>query len=299
MIMMTRMLMATALLLFLIQCQQDVEQERLVTSEEFGEYWYQGKAEVASYDLTESRYGQQRDGHAVLIFVTEPFHRELQVKLDDPAGAGEDKVTVMKLNMMKKFITGIYPYSMMLSVFSPADTQSPPSPLKFTMSAQEWCGQVFAQMNRVDNAYRLREFSYFQSEGDHDRSLDIRITEDEIWNRIRLDPSSLPQGDIRIYPGLFYTRLQHKQMVAEDAQASIRRDGSENVYQVEFANGRTITWRFDAAFPHIIRFWEERFPGRGGNEQVTTARLKNKLMIPYWQYNRREDIIWRDSLGIE
>ena len=39
----------------------------------FGDYWYQGKAELASYDLNQSRYGEIRNGHAVLIFLTEDF----------------------------------------------------------------------------------------------------------------------------------------------------------------------------------------------------------------------------------
>ena len=36
--------------------------------EEFNAYWYAGKAEITSYSLQQARYGELRDGHAVLIF---------------------------------------------------------------------------------------------------------------------------------------------------------------------------------------------------------------------------------------
>ncbi|MDP7238046.1 MAG: hypothetical protein QGI34_15090, partial [Candidatus Latescibacteria bacterium] len=39
----------------------------------FGDYWYQGKAEITSYTLKQARYGEIHDGHVVLIFVTEDF----------------------------------------------------------------------------------------------------------------------------------------------------------------------------------------------------------------------------------
>ena len=40
---------------------------------QFKEYWYQGKAEITSYDLEQARYGELHKGHAVLVFVTEEF----------------------------------------------------------------------------------------------------------------------------------------------------------------------------------------------------------------------------------
>ena len=63
--------------------------------------------------------------------------------------------------------TGIYPYSLMTSVFSPVDTEGVQFPEKITMSTQEWCGHVFTQMNLKWNGYRTRSFSYF--EGEHDQ----------------------------------------------------------------------------------------------------------------------------------
>ncbi len=39
--------------------------------------------------------------------------------MDNPSKSWEDRVPVLKLNFSKKFNTGIYPYSMMSSVFMP------------------------------------------------------------------------------------------------------------------------------------------------------------------------------------
>jgi len=44
-------------------------------AEEFGAYWYQGKAELTSYTLEQARYGEVHPGEAVLVFVTEDFSK--------------------------------------------------------------------------------------------------------------------------------------------------------------------------------------------------------------------------------
>ena len=60
-------------------------------------YWNQGKAELTSFELQQARYGELHPGSAVLIFVTEPFSKTKQVKLDDPRRAPDDAVEVLKL----------------------------------------------------------------------------------------------------------------------------------------------------------------------------------------------------------
>ena len=158
----------------------------------FKDYWYAGKAEVNAYNLDQSRYGENRPGKAMLIFVTEGFSKSKQVKLDHPEAAGDDKVTVMKLNYTKNFVTGIYPYSMMLSAFTPVSRNQYPNTLKVTMSSQEWCGQVFSQMNLAGNQYEVTGYSYFEQEGDNHFKFDKTLLEDELFNLIRLDPGHIP-----------------------------------------------------------------------------------------------------------
>lgn len=108
------------------------------STKEFNNYWYSGKAELNSYELKQSRYGEIRNGEALLIFVTEPFSLNKQVKLDNPRDAGSDQVSVMKLNAVRKFPTGIYDYTISSSTFTPINSKKHPHTLKSNTSIQEW-----------------------------------------------------------------------------------------------------------------------------------------------------------------
>jgi hypothetical protein len=70
--------------------------------DEFADYWYSGEGEISSYTLDIFRYGEKRRGTAVNVFVTEDFSAADQVKLDDPSAAGDDRVSVLKLNQLYK-----------------------------------------------------------------------------------------------------------------------------------------------------------------------------------------------------
>ena len=85
---------------------------------QFKDYWYNGEAEISSFQLKQARYGELREGSASMIFVTEQFSKKNWSKPNSPL---EKDPRVLKLNFTKKFITGIYPYSMMTSSFFPID----------------------------------------------------------------------------------------------------------------------------------------------------------------------------------
>ncbi len=92
---MKNLLLLPFLLILFQACAQKTdkpsqEKVNLMLYEQFGDYWYQGKAELTSYDLEQVRYGEKREGEAVLIFVTEDFSKSKQVKLDNPNQAGDD-----------------------------------------------------------------------------------------------------------------------------------------------------------------------------------------------------------------
>lgn len=272
-------------------------------NDKFKNYWYQGKAEISSYKLQQSRYGEIHEGHAVLVFVTEDFSREKQVKLDDPSLASSDRISVLKLNFIKKFNTGIYPYSMMQSIFTPVNILNFPHSLKTTMSSQEWCGHVFAQLNLDKDQYRMEEFSYFESEGDKKTSLDLVILEDELWNRIRLDPENLPQGKLELIPSLFFTRLAHKSEVPQQANLELK-ENKLNVmeYTIEYPKlERSLTISFNKEFPHQILGWEETYRSlrfAGGKKMTTKASLQKTLLSPYWRQNKNIHRSLRDSLDL-
>ncbi|MBL7873147.1 MAG: hypothetical protein JNM78_16130 [Cyclobacteriaceae bacterium] len=264
----------------------------------FKEYWYAGKAEVNSYSLIQSRYGENREGKAVLIFVTEDFSKNKQVKIDDPKKNPSDKISVLKMNFTKSFVTGIYPYSMMLSAFTPINLNQSPHTLKLSMSIQEWCGQVYAQVNLKNKQYLIAENSYFESEGDRDFTLAATLLEDELWNLVRLQPESLPIGKINIIPGLFYTRLNHEALTSEVA-ICMKEERDEVVhYQITYPDqNRSLTILFQNIFPHTIQGWVETFQ-QNGKTYTTSAVLDKQLITDYWNRNKNEFLYLRDSLNL-
>ena len=269
------------------------------TSAEWNAYWYKGTAELTSYDLIQSRYGELHKGTVVNIFVTEDFSKEKQVKLDDPSKAGADKLPVLKLNQSVKFVTGIYPYSLMLSTFQPVDLNNYPHPVKITGSMQEWCGMAYYQMNNRNNKYNIEQRSYFEHEGDNNITRDIALTEDELWTIIRMDPNKLPTGDQTILPGALYLRLSHKPLETVQAKMSLKENNGIYSYSVEMPSlNRTLIIHFEKAFPYAITGWEDTFPGIDGKVLTTTA-VKNKTMnIDYWRTHTNADRELRTELGI-
>ncbi|WP_372945111.1 septum formation inhibitor Maf [Muriicola sp.] len=262
----------------------------------FKNYWYAGEAEITSYELEQARYGQLHPGKAVLIFVTEPFNPEKQVKADL---SSPSNVSVLKLNATKNFLTGIYPYSVMSSTFYPvADNQHA---IKVSSSIQEWCGQVFTQLNNREQ-FEVRSFSYFESEGDQELQLDKAPLENEIWTQIRIRPESLPTGEISMVPSLEYLRLMHNPIRAYRAVGELEQKQGFYTYNLSYPElERELRIRFTDVFPYTIESWEETYPsGFGPSAQVLTtkARKINSLKTPYWQQNGNEDVSLRDILGI-
>jgi len=265
-------------------------------SHQFHEYWHAGKAEVNSYSLTQWRYGESRSGKAVMIFVTEDMSRKLQVKLDDPSRG--NKINVMKLNYTKNFITGIYPYSLMLSVFTPVYRDKEPRTLKAVMSSQEWCGQVYTQVNLRGNRYAVKSHSYFEQEADEQFSFREALLEDELWNIIRLDHDHLPVGEFDAVPGLFHTRLNHVDLKVRSAVGEKSETDSAFVYAVNFPReDRRVVIRYEKTFPFKILGWEETWTEKGKHVQ-TAATLDKTLFTDYWTKNRNEFRYLRDSLNL-
>jgi hypothetical protein len=267
--------------------------------EGWDEYWYAGNAEITSYDLKQSRYGEERSGHAVLVFVTEPFSESKQVKLDYPDKNKADNVSVLKLNMTKKFLTGIYPYSLMQSVFTPVSINNYPHTLKTSMSGQEWCGQVYQQLNLQEARYRVNQYSYFESEGDSSYLVPGVFLEDEIWTRIRINPAMLPTGNIEMLPGSFFTRLLHEKLSPRKVLCSLDTTDDElSVYTVKYTEGeRLLRIYFESDFPYTIVSWVEEMVNPYGNDkQTTSASIIRSIKTPYWNKNSVKDTVLRDSL---
>jgi hypothetical protein len=276
-------------------CDDTVKKSTPTDHGPFGEYWYQGKGEVNTYFLEQERYKEIRKGEAVMVFVTEDFSMKKQVKLDYPEQAGADKVTVMKNNALRRFQTGIYDYSLMESVFTPVDITHFPHSLKADASVQDWCGQVFTQLNLKGSGYEVNSYSYFEKEGDQHFRTENALLEDELFNLIRINPEKLPVGEVTILPSLFYTRLHHQPLKPQSAKLTIEDIGLQRVCILRYSSmNRTLKITFQKDFPYRINAWEED----NGDGFITRAKLNKSIQTAYWEKNSHQYDSWRDTLGL-
>lgn len=271
----------------------EYNQSAQTLSKEFKDYWYAGKAEITSYKLKQARYGEIRNGKSVLVFVTEDFLPEKQVKANN---SNEYNIPVLKLNATKNFNTGIYPYSIMQSTFYPVANNK--HALKVSSSIQEWCGHVYTQLNNRDT-FEIKSHSYFQGEADQSFKLDKTWTENELWNKLRIDPKRLPQGEIEIIPSLEYLNLRHKSKKAYKAYATLE-NGS---YTLSYSKlNRILKIDFKTEFPYVIQGWEETTTSGFGDsaETLTTkASLLKTIKSSYWNKNTNSDEVLRQTLELE
>ncbi len=281
--------------------------------QKFNDYWYSSKAEISSYDLSQARYGKNYKGHSVLVFVTESFLPLKQVKADSN---NKNNIPILKLNEVKKFNTGIYPYSLMTSVFSPItkiEKTKINHPLKISFSMQEWCGNTYMQLNNKE-VFNIKSYSYFEKSGDKNIELEKNILENEIWTLIRLDPANLPLGNINIIPSFEYLTQTKKEIKAYKANAFLiyidSLDGKSNLrsYKITYPElKRSITINFSDNFPYIINSWEEAIYSSINEEgiteqknitQKTNAKIIKTIKTDYWNKNRPVDDKMRTYLGI-
>jgi hypothetical protein len=255
----------------------------------FQEYWYGGLAEMNRYALDQGRYGDSHPGEAVLIFVTEAFLTGDQVKKERRDGG--EAVSVLKLNAYRRFFTGVYPYTLMTSVFTPVRGAGPRS-LKLSNTVQEWCGNSYTQINRRNRQLEGHQHSYFQGETDLEFALDEALLEDELFTLARLEPHRLPLGDLSIVPALHDQRFAHRDAGVRQAVARLEvLDGDRWHYEVAYRDiDRTLVLTIEQDFPHRILAWEEHPWGLDGSSDrpSTRAVLVDSTQLDYWNHNGSE-----------
>ena len=278
------------------QATTSTETSVISKNDTFNNYWYSGKAEISSYALKQARYGEIRDGEVVLVFVTEPFSLSKQVKLDNAQKAGNDNVSVMKLNHVRKFNTGIYDYSIITSTFTPINSKKHPFTIKATTSIQEWCGHTFTQLNLGDNTYNFKQFSYFEADGDQERTINAALLEEDLMTRIRINKGQLIEGEINLIPSTIYSRFNYKKMDVEKATISKTTLENKLIYSIKYLNiDRTISIDVEKEFPYKILGWSEN----DGTGLITTATLKASSNEPYWKQKKLTDASKRKELKLK
>ncbi len=272
------------------------------------DYWYQGLAEITTYTLEQNRYDGIHPGEAILIFVSEDFLPEAQVKND--RGPREEATPVLKTNQIRRFTTGIYDYSIMTSVFTPTQTREYPFTLKVSMSSQDWCGQTYNQLNFRDGQYISELHSYFESEADATEEVAPVLLEDELFNRLRMGPEAIPSGTHLMLPSLSFLRLRH--FPSKPTKANISTEtyvesnpatfSGENlqVLRVEMPEyERTLSVVYQNKPPYRIEGWTDTYPSAFDRVARTTiARRKQTKLDPYWTHNGTKDAALRSEIGL-
>ncbi|MGB7394583.1 MAG: septum formation inhibitor Maf, partial [Pricia sp.] len=173
--------------------------------------------------------------------------------------------------------------------------------IKVAFSSQEWCGQVYAQLNNREQ-FEVMSHSYFEGEADQNLKLDKTVLENELWNQIRIDPKNLPVGEHEVIPSLEYIRLAHKDIKSYAASLTLNESDETSTYEISYPElKRSLKIDFSTDFPHSIEGWSETSMsgfGENAKEMTSTATKINTLKTPYWQQNGNKDLSLRDSLGL-
>lgn len=295
---MKRMFLVISILLNVISCTSTLQEEKQIKNltEDQKQYWYNNEAEITSYQLIQARYGELREGNAVLVFVTEPFSIKSNTKADNPT---QEDVSVLKLNYTKKFNTGIYPYSMMNSTFFPFKNGK--HSLKVSSSSQEWCGHTYMELVNKDK-FEVKINSYFEGES-AELNLDKTMLEDDIYSMIRLQPKDLPVGKQKVIPSFFYLRLLHKELKAYECNISHSKE-NDSLLKITLTYPeleRSLSISYQANFPYKIMGWQEEYYSGWGESRkklTTKATLLKTIKIDYWNKNSNADAYLRDSLQL-
>lgn len=283
----------------------------LQASAQFWNFWGDGKAEISTYAAMQNRYGEERTAAVTLIYVTEPFNTDKQVKSDHYETGSPAITNVLKLNRVKDFQTGIYDYNLMTSVFSATapfkiygESFKPGQTVKVGFSGQEWCGLVHHQLNLRKNGYQSSLYSYFESEGDHTeliKSDQPLIPADDLFIRVRELIRPFPEGSYNILPMLESARLFHfplKKITVNVKKREIETDWKNSlITATEFEiSGGDFAWTFlvEKAYPKkILRYRISRY-----GEAIESGHLQKSTRLPYWQLNSNKDEVYLREIMI-
>jgi hypothetical protein len=267
-------------------------------SDDFWKTWGDGKAELTTYQLTTPRYGELRKGKAVLIFVTEDHSLQERVKIegDTTATPSSQKIPILKLNAVRDFQTGIYPYHILTSVFARIDR--PQTISKISFSAQEWCGHTYHQLIQKGMTLHETVHSYFGGEADQTKRWSIPpdvIYEDAFPILVReLQGEWLKPGEKRVLPlapSLMFLRLNHKpfawQQVTIEKSALLMKLPSplkepRSGYRWTLTTPQT-TWTYwvENNSPHRILGWQ--------NTLGEIGSIRESKRLPYWALHENGD----------
>ena len=259
----------------------------------FWKTWGDGFAELTSYDLKYPRYGAPRQGTAVSIFVAETFANSLRVKSDPGVRDKKDEFSVMKLNLVEDFQTGVYDYNLMLQSFVALESVNgrPAGVMtKVAWSSQEWCGNLFKEALLDKDVLRVVSHSYFDGEGDQSLSeaspAPAVLSEDALmlWARGMAWPV-LKVGETREVPALLAMQVSRfKKGPAQWGKVVLSRSSAESfdVFRAKLSDGRERVYEVEKVAPFRVL----KYSTSEGVEGVLVASERMK----YWELNKPEGV---------
>ena len=259
----------------------------------FWKTWGDGFAELTSYDLKYPSYGAPRQGTAVSIFVAETFANSLRVKSDPGVRDKKDEFSVMKLNLVEDFQTGIYDYNLMLQSFVALESVNgrPPGVMtKVAWSSQEWCGNLFKEALLDKDVLRAVSHSYFDGEGDQSLSeaspAPAVLSEDALmlWARGMAWPVLKP-GETREVPALLAMQVSRfKKGPVQWGKVVLSRASTEafDVFRAKLSDGRERVYEVEKLAPFRVL----KYSTSEGVEGVLVASERMK----YWELNKPEGV---------
>ena len=267
----------------------------------FWQHWSDGKAEVSAYRVTQKRYNEYRDGTVFLIYVTEPFSKSRQIKVDYYDGKNPDHTIALKLNIIENFQTGIYDYRLMTSHFF--DAANGLVPLKAVFSSQEWCGTAYEQINWLPKAPRIAINTYFEGV-----SLNTTLPKDSrlvdslfVYGRglLRGGPRNATSFSRRWIESAKQRRLAHR--TANRYKANPTFGVEQNIptamgtlkgrpLSFKRASGAKCTINFETKSPYRVLGWQ--------CSDGETATLMGSMRTDYWSKTKQSDAALLKKLGV-
>lgn len=247
------------------------------TEKVFTNYWSAGKTETSTYQIQEEIAGKITQAEATLTFAIKPFDTDKQVEI--PSNQSSEAINVLKMSLQEK-----YDFSAISTVYAPLDIKLFPHAPKVTHSFQSLSNLLVYQLNQHNRAYQIEEKSYANNQVSKSLELKRVWLEDEIWNRIRLSPETLPQDEIEIIPSFKFCSETQQTPTIQQAKGEIKdytgtalQEKDLKVYALNYpATQRSIEIVFQKNFPYKIFAWTEKVLL---NKQLTTrqAVLKKAL----------------------
>ncbi len=302
------------------------EHPKAGATDAFWKHWGDGKGELSGYGGKISRYGHLRPVRVALVYVTETMNRKTWVK--DGTAKGTERVPVMKLNHSVKFQTGIYPYSVLTSVFSPVEDWGTPrfQPVKITATTQEWCGNFFMGLWPGPNKSLREVHSYFDGEADKRDIVETppgTLYQDALLIQLRELQGPFAGGKDwhgKLVPSLWFRRSMHR--VSKPVDATIKREDAEfegkpvTRFTLHYVDKKpsspisapakkgepakpkwltqggdvTVTYDVEKAQPHRILHWHR--------SDGSDFRLLKTTRLPYWGLHDPGNEHYREQMGL-